>query len=240
VTNDEGKIAESRQIAQGRGIIYQLLARCFYAPTRELLVDVMRGPSAPVMQNLLTTFKVSALEEMLALEKNGVAGRDVETNEDQAEDLLLQSLKAEYVRLFEGPGHMQVAPYESVHRKDVSEMEKGLVMGPATIDARRRYAEAGVAIAKDFKDLPDHIAVELEFMYYLCARQAETVGSEMEAKFAQAQREFLKEHFMKWLPDFNGAVVRAAHVQFYRDLARATQAFIASEAAELLEPYATH
>ncbi len=217
--------ADPVSVAQARGAMYRLLSRCFYAPTPELVEDLDHGPSAPLLQNLLAGLEVGTREEMLAPEANGVA-----------DGVSLQGvLSDEYMRLFEGPGHMEVAPYESVHRKDVSDLERGLVMGRATLDARHRYAESGLGMAKDYTDLPDHVAVELEFMYYLCAREAEAGGSQADGPYAKAQKEFLREHFLKWLPQFCDKVERASRVRFYRDLAQVTSAYIASEVADLLE-----
>ncbi len=230
--SDESTQAEAVELAQARGAVYRLLSRCFYAPTPELLEDLDHGPSASLLQNVLSGLQVGTREEMLAAAENGM------TAESGADVSLLTVLRDEYMRLFEGPGHMEVAPYESVHRKDVSDLERGLVMGAATLDAKRRYAQAGLGIAKDFTDLPDHIAVELEFMYYLCAKEAAAGGSQADGVFVTAQQEFLREHFLKWLPQFCDAVERAARVRFYRDLARVTSAYIASEAADLLEPSA--
>ncbi len=219
MTDESGKV-EQVAITEARGAMYRLLARCFYAPTPELLDDLTRGPSAALWQNLVTMFVADEQARTPAPQRDGSA--------------VFETCREEYMRLFEGPGHMEVAPYESVHRKDVSDLERGLVMGAATLDARRRYAEAGLAIASDFTDLPDHIAVELEFMYYLCAKQAQASGGDDDGPYIKAQREFLREHFLKWLPDFCDKMEHAARVRFYRDLAKVTSAYIASEAADLL------
>jgi DMSO reductase family type II enzyme chaperone len=216
---------EAVQMAFARSAIYRLLSQCFYRPTPELLEDVAHGPSAPLLKNLLSAFHTDTLEQMLAPERNGFSGQD---------GSLLESLRNEYDRLFEGPGHVQVPPYESVHRKDVSEMERGLLMGTATLDARRRYAEAGLAIAPDFTDLPDHIAVELEFMCYLCAKEAEAGGWEKDGVFVTAERDFLRDHLKQWLPEWTQKVSDCSRVQFYRDLAKLTLEFVASEMAEML------
>ena len=49
-------------------------------------------------------------------------------------------------------------------------------MGPSTADVRHRYAEAGLVMPKNFTDLPDHIAVEMEFMHFLCAEELKDIG----------------------------------------------------------------
>src|SRR5512143_780893 len=90
--------AEQNQMAQARGAMYRLLSRCFYAPTPELVEDLAHGPSAPLLQNLVTGLEVGTREAMLAPEENGVA----------VGASLPAVLRDEYMRLFEGPGHMEV------------------------------------------------------------------------------------------------------------------------------------
>ena len=41
---------------------------------------------------------------------------------------------------------------------------------------RDLYADAGFEMDEAFRDLPDHVAAELEFMYLLLFRQAEALG----------------------------------------------------------------
>jgi putative dimethyl sulfoxide reductase chaperone len=230
---DQARNDEPVQIAQARGAIYRLLSRCFYQPTPQLFEDIARGPSASLLQNLLTTFQVGMLDEMLAPAENGAP------RSSAGDATLFESLKEEYDRLFEGPGHVQVPPYESVHRTDVPEIERGLLMGRATLDAKRRYAELGLAMAKGFTDLPDHIAVELEFMCYLCTKEAEAGGAARDGRFVKAQRDFTHEHLTQWLPDFCDKIVASSTVRFYRDLAKVTKAYVESEAADLLDEAVT-
>ncbi len=225
---DQAKNDERIQMAQGRAAIYGLLARCFYQPTSQFLQDLAYGPSASLLQNLLAAFQLGTPGEMLGLAENGAGP------ESTPGDALFTPLKEEYDRLFEGPGHVQVPPYESVHRKDAPEIERGLLMGPATVDAKRQYAQAGLAMAQGFTDLPDHVAVELEFMGYLCTKEAEVGGAAKDGRFVEAQRRFTREHLLQWLPDFCYKIVAASKVRFYRDLALVTQAYVASEAAELV------
>ena len=135
-----------------------------------------------------------------------------------------EKLEIEYNRLFVGPGHVPCPPYESVYRKDRPLMERGLVMGPSTIDVQKRYAKAGLEKSRDFKDLPDHIAVELEFMKYLCIREAEE-GPE---KWRIMQAEFLKYHIKPWYMEFLDCVKRHGS-GFYAILADELEKFLKEE-----------
>jgi len=141
-------------------------------------------------------------------------------------------LKKEYLRLFVGPGHVKCSPYESIYRQDRPILAKGLVMGPSTADVRRRYAEADLILAKNFNDLPDHIAVEMEFMHFLCAeelRALEDGNSQESTKRREMQQEFLREHLEPWVDRFAECVLRSTRSSFHKSAANLLKTFVKSE-----------
>ena len=145
-----------------------------------------------------------------------------------SEGLSLATLAKEYLRLFVGPGHIPCAPYESVHRKDRPDFERGLVMGPSTADVRRAYLAAGLDVSKSYTDLPDHIAAEMEFMQFLCAEETRlTTEGKMEeaAKVQGMQREFHKNHIQPWVGDFADCVLRSTNSPFYAAAANTLKHF---------------
>jgi TorA maturation chaperone TorD len=217
--------------AQMRGEVHRLLTLCFYAPTRELANDIVHGSLASALRNLLENTEANGWEDGIA----AITGCCDQPDNLDAESLY-GSLKGEYTRLFIGPGHLPAPPYESVHRQDVPELERGLVMGRSTVDARRQYAEAGLQLSPDFTDLPDHIAVELEFMYFLCTKEAEAwqvQDGEAALQRRAAEHAFLSEHLSKWVPTFCQAVTQAAQEEFYRGLVCLTQVWVEGECNRL-------
>ncbi|RJQ13278.1 MAG: molecular chaperone TorD, partial [Nitrospiraceae bacterium] len=67
------------------------------------------------------------------------------------------SLKVDHSALFIGPFKLISPPYGSAY------LEEGrAVMGGTTVDAIKFYKSAGVEMDPQQKDIPDHIAVELE------------------------------------------------------------------------------
>ncbi|MBW2492122.1 MAG: molecular chaperone TorD family protein [Deltaproteobacteria bacterium] len=136
----------------------------------------------------------------------------------------LESLKVDFAKLFVGPYQLLAAPYGSVY------LDNGrTLMGNSTIDVENRYREEGLNTAKDFKDAPDHITAELEFMYYLIFREIEAVSnSNMEKAigFVQKQKYFLESHLLAWVPEFVGNIIENADTLFYQNLAKATQTFL--------------
>ena len=134
-------------------------------------------------------------------------------------------LAKEYVRLLRGPVRAVVYPYESLHID-------GEVMGHSTQAVLELYGEAGLGMSQDFRDLPDHISAELEFMGYLCAKEAACVEDGDESgheHFGRLRRSFLDNHLLKWLPSFTGEIIRNTVSPFYRDLAVATREFLSCQ-----------
>lgn len=140
----------------------------------------------------------------------------------------LEDLLVDYTRLFLGPGGALANPYGSVWLGT----EK-TVMQDSTMAVLGLYQEGGFEIAGDFRELPDHIAAELEFLYLLLFRenQARHAGDGAEqAQAAGLRRRLLDEHLARWAVPFTDAVLEGAQSDFYRELGRLTAAFIAKEA----------
>ncbi len=136
----------------------------------------------------------------------------------------LEPLKVDFSKLFVGPYEMSAAPYGSVYLEEGRKM-----MGDSTLDVKNRYREAGLDTAKTFKDAPDHISAELEFMYYLIFKEIEAFSNsdtETAIGFIQKQKSFLKDHLMAWVPEFANSISENAENPFYRNLAKVTTAFL--------------
>jgi TorA maturation chaperone TorD len=170
-----------------RAGVYQLLARAFYPP------------EAGIAEKLWS----QAISQW-------------NQNETKIVNLVPVELRLEYNRLFVGPNALPCPPYESVYRRDRPEAERGMLMGPSVLDVKRRYSEAGLVINKDFSDLPDHVAVELEFMCFLCTKE-ESASSDVDADIWKArQEEFCKLHLNPWIGEFTDSVLKSTKSPFYR------------------------
>jgi putative dimethyl sulfoxide reductase chaperone len=136
----------------------------------------------------------------------------------------LEALKIDFAKLFVGPYKLLAAPYGSVYLDDGRTL-----MGNSTLDVENRYREEGLDTAKDFKDAPDHITAELEFIHYLIFKEIEAISnSDMKTAigFFQKQKCFLESHLLAWVPEFAGNIIEHARTLFYQNLAKATQAFL--------------
>jgi TorA maturation chaperone TorD len=96
------------------------------------------------------------------------------------------------------------------------------------------YREGGFDLAEDFREVPDHVAAELEFLYLLIFRvnRARQAGDPGElAAIDSLRRRFLAEHLGAWVGSFGDAIGHGATTDFYRALSELTVAFVAREAS---------
>ena len=139
----------------------------------------------------------------------------------------VKALIPEYHRLFVGPGSLPAPPYESVYR------EGWRVMGETTLDVKRRYEEAGYAVAPSFTELPDHVAAELTFMTLLAEEEArawEAEDTSAALAWLERERAFLGDHLTRWLPDFCVRLLASTEAPFYQRLAVSLQEFVTLDA----------
>jgi TorA maturation chaperone TorD len=189
---------------------YQLLAACYALPDENL-------PKANVAM-------------MAAAEKvHPGAGSDTGL---AIYDTSIESLRIDYAKLFVGPFKLLAPPYGSVYLDGQRQ-----VMGASTIEVQKRYQEAGLEMANNFREAPDHVAAELEFMYFLIFKEIEALESEnleTTLDFLKLQSAFLQDHLGAWIAAFAFNVEENAETDFYKNLARVTKLFVQKDMAQLL------
>ena len=83
---------------------------------------------------------------------------------------------------------------------------ENVVMQDTTMELLRLYEQGGFAIDDNFQELPDHVAVELEFLYLLTHQLDQAQGSG-DAEALQAlqvlRTAFLDGHLGRWLGGFD-------------------------------------
>lgn len=97
-----------------------------------------------------------------------------------------------------------------------------------------KYSAAGLAVATSFKEPPDHASVELEFMSFLCGKEAEAWTKKSlkdGVKRLEAEAGFLGRHLYLWFPVLAEQVARHAGDGFYTVVTRAAHDFIGHDQA---------
>lgn len=200
-----------------RTILYQFLALALYEPT-ETLFEVLENDNPKLL--------AAAAGEFLGSEGNQLMDNILEALRGKGEnrkDLLLD-LKVEYNRLFVGPMPPVCPPYESYYDENLPKEGLGTLMGPTSEAMANALDNEGLELTLDYAELPDHMAIELEFMYYLLSKaNAKDQDAEL---YRQKADTFLKEHLSQWLPEFGAMVSRESHHPFYRGIGLLLEATI--------------
>jgi TorA maturation chaperone TorD len=207
--------------ALARADLCRFLSACFYEPgpefSEERMFESMELAAAPFGAGLVDA--VRRLADAFGAESP-------------------DDLKVDYARVFLGPVAAPARPYGSVWL----EPDAGL-MQASTMAVLELYREAGFDLADDFRELPDHIAVELEFLYVLTFRQAqarEAGDVQQQARFESLARRLLETHLARWVEPFTDALSRSASTRFYRELADVTRRVVAAQWSAIGAPGARH
>ncbi len=190
------------------------------------LAEVFRAAPTP---ELLRRIKDNGFLATLTAAGAHLGGEFLQRPEDE----LLEDLAVEYTRLFLGPGK-HVQPYAAIYLGGAG----ASLCGPATVWARDFMERAGFTLTPEHHGLPDHVAVELEFMAGMAEREAramEGADREAAAECRRIQKAFLQDHLGRWLPAFCGRAAEHAELTFYREMARLAGHFLDSELAYFAE-----
>lgn len=197
--------------AAARADLCRFLSACYYQPGPEFeeenVFDSMLGAATRIDRDLAV--QARRLGEHFAAEA-------------------LETLLVDYTRLFLGPTHIVAKPYGSVWLDGQHSL-----MGDSTMAVLELYQEAGFEIDQSFRELPDHVAAELEFLYLLIYRENEarqTGATETLEAIRSLKKRFLDEHLGRWIGPFTAAVGNGACSAFYRELAGLTERFVKLEA----------
>ncbi len=199
--------------AAAREDLCRLLAACYYEPDDEL------AQARPFESMLVAARRIDPhLAEAAGRLAEAFAGQDT------------AALRMDYRRLFEQTGPAPASPFGS-HWLDSDPGGRE----EATARLLALYQEGGFEIEEDTPKAPDHVALQLEFLYRLIAKQNEARHAGWDEEVVKAWQHlrtlFLQGHLGAWISRFTAAVRSQAATPFYRELAELTERFVRIELA---------
>lgn len=204
------KLQEYVELAQGRSNTYHLLSIIF---------------SEPPTTNLLQSIQTGFLPQFFKLVEKDFIKLDKELD-----DVLLGKLSYadDFSSLFQVPTNRYVTPYESVYRQKTMGGEYSAVV-------KQLYSYEGIDVAK-LDDLPDHIALELDFMRFLINNEAESWkkrDKKIIKHYLEVENAFLENHILIWFPKLAATIQKNAIASFYKEISNATEQFIQQDLQEI-------
>ncbi|MBU0480727.1 MAG: molecular chaperone TorD family protein [Proteobacteria bacterium] len=200
-----------------RSNCFRLLAACFYEPDQALF------QKEHLCENLASLLGICSNEKAAAAAMSMTAALAENCGDEMA---------VEYARLFVGPFELAAPPYGSVYLE-----KSNRLMGDSTLAVQKMYQKAGLSV--EVREAPDHIALELEFMHFLCLGEAEAAQEKKVSdarKFADLQSAFMGKLLGPWIPEFCEDIRKNTGNGFYSHLADCLDHFVESEASTLTQP----
>lgn len=195
--------------------------RLFLLNAIELVAAIFRGPDKAGWTSIFD----SGLPELIKSvpQKTGHLTVTLNNLQDSRPTLSeiqdsLAILETEYVRLFVAAGGGIAAPlYESCHLDTAPH-----IMGDSALSMRSRLNQCGLEVALESNEPPDHISLELEYLYHLLA----TAWTENNPALEAMGREFARLDMLPWVRRFRTALIKGAPHPVYANTADFTVAVL--------------
>ena len=167
-----------------------------------LLADIYWGPTIDICKDMVNGTYLSSFEQLNKLLGIDISGDIKALNQSISKytsaDLLFDELEGIYVSMFiNALDGIQTPLYHSCYLGETAS-DKGLLMGASAIEMANRYEAAGLSLSKDIKEPPDHISLELEYLYFL---QGGLETAEKES-FQAEINEYISVFMLPWINTF--------------------------------------
>ncbi len=134
---------------------------------------------------------------------------------------IYQNLRYDYADLFLNAGQDPAFPYESCYRAG-----EPLLMQQPVVDMRQALDRHGMRKNPEYKDLEDHIAVELALMRHLAEKAATQEDADNQEQF-----EYLSSRLSGWGEEFCAVLANSSKTDFYEGLAKITASLLVNDSA---------
>jgi TorA-specific chaperone len=174
-----------------------LISRVFWGPSREDCSAMVNGEFLEPFRTLSPLLPAECSDALQEINDFIFTHTDA--------DSLYDTLEAAYVRRFISDRGGITAPlYESCYTGTTRGREAGLLMGTAAVAMRRRLESAGLAMDEKIGQMPDHLSVELEYLYFLIHKEV----NDGEDCLKNEIRSFASEVMLPWVLEFRKQLER--------------------------------
>lgn len=208
-------------LARSEAKLLACLSKAFLRPTSQFAFEIHDG----IFVSTINRFMDDSQDDDVAQ-----AVRDLEiyrkSLKDMKVDCIRLQMEIEYNRLFVGPGKLLAPPYESFYRSRKSRNDRGTLRTEHERAVTAFYRRFGFTMPSQFVDLPDHIAIELDFLSQLAELEVaahDRNDSDEVLHLMRAQELFREEHTQQWIHNFVQAVHDGARLPIYSALATIVQ-----------------
>ena len=212
---------EASMMAQLRSEIYQWFAQIFSKELEKEEIQIYQDGALNTIFDLFIEIGLS-----LEVERFQAAITDLAKITDPELEL-----KADFAACFLLDEKNGAMPYASLYLS-----EDGMMYSEAERKMRELLSKSGLMILESFKEPSDHLAIYLSLLHKWCQQLREEIENESnisEYLYNEylAQKTFIDDGILLWLPNRNDRLNRIAHCQtgFYQALGALLVAFLFAE-----------
>jgi TorA maturation chaperone TorD len=187
-------------------------------PEQTILLDGLKimalifwGPSVEGCTEMVKENYLSRLDSLTSVLKTGAGdgvreiGSIIRSFSDG--DSLYQHLEEGYVRLFiSAKGGITAPLYESCY-----EFEGAPLMGRAATEMKERFEAKGLSVADNVQEPPDHLSMELEYLYFLLDKG----WSERDGELVTEGSVFASETMLPWVSKLSERLASEGDSRYY-------------------------
>jgi TorA-specific chaperone len=196
--NSKKSLSEDQRAALLESI--RKLCRVFWGPTRESCDQMLKDTyllSFVALDIESKSAPVNTLDQLSSI----IGGFS-------DPDALFQYLEEGYVRLFiNNRGGVAAPLYASCYEAE----KPPRLMGEAAVRMQKKIVAAGMDIGDDIREPPDHLSIELEFLYFLLSQAK---PGDRPDSMAQAAM-FASQIMLPWVRIFNQRLKDETRCRFY-------------------------
>jgi TorA-specific chaperone len=199
----ESSTISARDQQQALAEILKEMSSIFWGPDLKKCTEILQKPilgSFDKVSAQMDPGNLKALAEIKSVLKKFTSAKG-----------LLHHLEEAYVRLFISNREGISTPlYESCYA-DIKSGEKALLMGESAIDMKRRFESKDLSLSNEIHEPPDHISIELEYLYFLLNKG----WSDGDKDLIKEAAAFSAEVMLPWVSEFQARLVVEKECRFY-------------------------
>ena len=177
----------------------KIMGETFWGPSVEGCAEMVKEKYLDRLYSLTSVLKTGAgdgLHEIVSIIRSFPDG-----------DSLYQHLEEGYVRLFiSAKGGITAPLYESCY-----EFEGAQLMGRAAAKMKERFEVKGLSVADTIQEPPDHLSIELEYLYFLLDKG----WGEKDDALVAAGSTFATEIMLQWVSKLHERLASETQCLFY-------------------------
>lgn len=198
----EGMEAKPVELEYGSTMLIAIrsLCRLFWGPNPQDCRQIHSGEWFAPFETIAASRRKNGLQAFDAQARMRVVAADCASPDKFCEDL-----ETCYVQTFiSNKGGIAASLYQSSY-----ESENRSLMGPAALRMKDRLEAAGLAMTEDRAEPPDHLAIQLEYLYFLLAE-----GFAGSPEYMAEAADFVETEMIPWVAAMRDRLM-AGSVLFY-------------------------